>query len=99
MVKIRLHRFGKKKQPFYRIVVANSTTRRDGKYIDLIGFYNPVALSNQEKVRINKEKAESWLQKGAWPTDTVLALFRKENINLPNFILKKIKNKKSNKNE
>ncbi|MFN3604733.1 MAG: 30S ribosomal protein S16 [Leptonema sp. (in: bacteria)] len=94
MVKIRLFRFGKKKQPFYRIVVADSRKRRDGSYIDWIGFYNPVAMGNQEKFRINKEKAENWLQKGAQPSDTVLNLLTKAEVKLPSFLMKKIENKK-----
>lgn len=97
MVKIRLFRFGKKKQPFYRIVVADSRKRRDGKYIDWLGFYNPVAMGNQEKIKINKEKAESWLQKGAWPTETVISLLQKSNVTLPNFILKKLESKRKSR--
>lgn len=88
VVKIRLHRFGKKKKPFYRIVVVDSRKRRDGKYIESVGFYNPVALENEELIRINKERAEYWLNQGAWPTDTVLSLFKKAQVSLPNFILK-----------
>ncbi len=93
VVKIRLHRFGKKKKPFFRIVVVDSRKRRDGEYIESIGFYNPVANEKQELFRVNKERAEYWLSKGAWPTETVLSIFRKANVTLPAFILKEIQRK------
>lgn len=93
VVKIRLHRFGKKKKPFYRIVVVDSRKRRDGEYIESIGFYNPVANEKEILFQVNKERAEYWLNCGAWPTETVLSIFRKANISLPNFILKEIQRK------
>lgn len=93
MVKIRLHRFGKKKKPYYRIVVVDSRKRRDGEYIESIGFYNPVANEKQELYKINKERAEYWLNQGAWPTETVLSLLRKAEVSLPQYILKEIQRK------
>lgn len=72
-VKIRLKRMGSNKKPFYRIVVADSRSPRDGKFIEEIGFYNPV--SQPKQVKINDEKAVKWLGCGAQPTDTVKNLF------------------------
>ena len=73
-VKIRLKRMGSNKKPFYRIVVADSRAPRDGKFIEEIGFYNPV--SQPKQVKINDEKAVKWLSNGAQPTDTVKALIK-----------------------
>ncbi len=75
MVKIRLKRMGMKKKPFYRIVVADERTTRDGRPIDEIGYYNPVA--NPAEVRVDAEKAKAWIAKGAQPTDTVRGLLKK----------------------
>ena len=71
-VKIRLKRMGSNKKPFYRIVVADSRSPRDGKFIEEIGYYNPV--SQPKQVKINDEKAVKWLSNGAQPTDTVKPL-------------------------
>lgn len=71
-VKIRLKRMGANKKPFYRIVVADSRAPRDGKFIEEIGYYNPV--SQPKQVKINDEKAVKWLSNGAQPTDTVKTL-------------------------
>ena len=68
-VKMRLTRMGNKKSPFYRIVVADSRTGRDGKYIDKVGHYNPIA--NPAEIVIDEAKAKDWLAKGVQPTDTV----------------------------
>lgn len=68
-VKMRLKRMGAKKAPFYRIVVADSRSPRDGKFIELIGTYNP--LTKPEEIKINEELALEWLRNGAIPTDTV----------------------------
>ena len=68
-VKMRLTRMGDKKSPFYRIVIADSRTGRDGKYIDKIGHYNPIA--NPTEIVIDEAKAKDWLSKGVQPTDTV----------------------------
>jgi small subunit ribosomal protein S16 len=75
MVKIRLARHGAKKKPFYRIVVADERSPRDGRYIELIGTYDP--LQNPAGVKIQKERLEKWLQNGAQPTDTVARLIKK----------------------
>lgn len=77
-VKIRMTRMGAKKKPFYRLVVADSRSPRDGKFIDIIGFYNPIAEPVQ--IKIDEEKATKWLNTGAQPTDTVKALFKKHGI-------------------
>lgn len=72
-VKIRLRRMGSKKAPFYRIVVADSKAPRDGKFVEEIGYYNP--LTEPVEVKINEEKANKWLSNGAQPTDVVKRLF------------------------
>ena len=77
-VKIRLTRMGKKKNPFYRIVVADERTRRDGAPIEEIGYYDP--MTNPANVKIDAEKATKWLNNGAQPTDTVRALLKKHDI-------------------
>lgn len=78
MVKIRLTRGGAKKKTFYRIVVADSRAARDGKFIEILGTYDP--LKDPAEVKINEEKAKKWISDGAKPTDTVRALFKKQNI-------------------
>ena len=77
-VKIRLRRMGAKKAPFYRIVVADSRYPRDGRFIEEIGTYNPVA--NPTEVKVDTEKAKQWIANGAQPTDTVKALLKKEGV-------------------
>jgi len=77
-VKIRLRRMGAKHQPSYRIVVADSRSPRDGRYIDQVGFYNP--LTNPATLKVDTEKAVDWLRKGAQPTETVAILLKKFNI-------------------
>ena len=78
MVKIRLRRMGAKKNPFYRIVVADSRSPRDGRCIEEIGTYDP--LANPGTVKVDVEKAQEWMKKGAQPTDTVKALLKKANV-------------------
>lgn len=78
-VKIRLKRMGAKKKPFYRIVVADSRAPRDGKFIEEIGYYNPV--SEPKVISINEEKALKWLGEGAKATDTVNKLFKDNGVN------------------
>ena len=78
MVKIRLTRTGRKLDPSYRIVVADSRAPRDGRYIELVGFYDPNMEENG--VRFDEEKILSWLNKGAAPSDTVKALLSKAGI-------------------
>ena len=75
MVKIRLQRFGKKKAPFYHIVVADSKSPRDGKIIEQLGTYDP--MTNPETIILDKAKVETWIKNGAKPTDTVKALIEK----------------------
>ena len=77
-VKIRLRRMGAKKAPFYRIVVADSRYPRDGRFIEEIGYYNP--LEEPAVVKIDEEKAKKWMANGAQPTDTVKNLFKKNGI-------------------
>jgi small subunit ribosomal protein S16 len=77
-VKIRLKRMGAKKTPFYRLVVADSRSPRDGRFIEEIGYYNPVA--QPAVVNIDEEKALKWMLTGAQPTDTVRNLFSKAGI-------------------
>lgn len=74
-VKIRLSRHGAKKKPYYRIVVSDSRSPRDGKFIEQVGSYDPKAASGG--VKINKEKVEKWLKEGARPTQTVSELIKK----------------------
>jgi len=76
MVKIRLRRVGKKKQPSYRIVVADSRAPRDGRFIEVIGFYNP--RTEPETVRIKEDRALYWLSVGAQPTEPVARLLKKQ---------------------
>ena len=78
MVKIRLKRVGAKKQPFYRVIVADSRSPRNGRFIEEIGYYNP--LTNPAEVKIDAEKAKAWLGKGAQPTETVKSLLKKSGI-------------------
>lgn len=77
-VKIRLKRMGAKKSPFYRVVVADSRAPRDGRFIEEIGYYNP--LTQPAQVKIDADKALKWLATGAQPSDTVRNLFRREGI-------------------
>ena len=71
MVTIRLARGGSKKRPFYNIVVADSRDRRDGRFIERIGFYNPLATGNSESLRVNRERLAYWQGVGAQTSDTV----------------------------
>lgn len=77
-VKIRLRRMGTKKAPFYRVVVADSRSPRDGKFIEEIGYYNP--LVNPAEVKLDGEKAKEWIANGAQPTETVRALLKKNGV-------------------
>ena len=74
-VKIRMRRMGSKRKPFYRLVVADSRMPRDGRFIEEVGFYNP--LSDTDSVKLDEEKVFAWLQKGAQPSDTVRSLLSK----------------------
>ena len=75
MLKIRVKRMGMKKKPFYRVVVADERCPRDGRFVEEIGYYNPV--SNPVELKIDTEAAQKWLKNGAQPTDTVRALLKK----------------------
>ncbi|KYH29908.1 MULTISPECIES: 30S ribosomal protein S16 [Clostridium] len=77
-VKIRLRRMGAKKAPFYRVVVADSRSPRDGRFIEEIGYYNPV--SEPKTIKIDEEKAIQWIKNGAQPTDVVKRLFTQAGI-------------------
>lgn len=77
-VRIRLKRMGAHKKPYYRVVVSDSRTPRDGRFIEEIGTYNP--LTQPAKVEINEDSALKWLQNGAQPSDTVRNLFSKQGI-------------------
>ncbi len=75
MVKIRLKRMGMKKKPFYRVVVADIRSPRDGRFIEEIGYYDP--MKNPADIKIDNEKAIQWMKNGAQPTDTVRILLKK----------------------
>ena len=77
-VKIRLRRMGAKKAPFYRIVVADSRFPRDGRFIEEVGYYNP--MKEPSEVKVDAEKAKAWIANGAQPTDTVKSLFKKHGV-------------------
>ena len=90
MVKIRLQRCGTHKSPYYRVVVADSRSPRDGRFIENIGYYHP--LRDEDKLNINEERALEWLSKGAQPSDTVKSLFNQLGLNA-----KFVEAKKNNK--
>lgn len=77
-VKLRLMRMGAKKSPFYRIVAADSRSQRDGRFIEILGTYNP--LKDNTEVKLEEEKIMTWLKNGAIPTDTVRDIFSKAGI-------------------
>ena len=75
-VKMRLRRMGAKKAPTYRVIIADSRSPRDGRFIEEIGYFNP----RKDEIKIDAEKAKTWIKNGAQPTDTVRALLKKSNI-------------------
>ncbi|HAK44643.1 MAG TPA: 30S ribosomal protein S16 [Spirochaeta sp.] len=77
--KIRLKRFGTKKRPYYRIVVMDSRTARDGRTIEEVGFYHPIEIE-EKQLNLKEDRIKDWLEKGARPTDTVKKLLNKSNI-------------------
>ena len=77
-VKMRLKRLGAKKAPFYRVIVADSRSPRDGRFIEEIGYYNPG--TEPSEIKIDAEKAKKWIANGAQPTDTVKSLLKRSNI-------------------
>ncbi|KQZ67985.1 MULTISPECIES: 30S ribosomal protein S16 [unclassified Lysobacter] len=76
MVKIRLTRGGAKKRPFYHIIVTDSRSARDGRNIERLGFYNPVAMGNEKRVELDLERVKHWVSQGAQLTDKVAALYK-----------------------
>jgi small subunit ribosomal protein S16 len=74
--RIRLRRIGRKKLPLYRIVIADQEAPRDGRFIEIIGTYNPKGETAADKVQVDAEKARQWIAKGATPSDTVLSLLK-----------------------
>ena len=76
MVTIRLARGGSKKRPFYHVVVADSRCARDGRYIERLGFFNPVARGNEEGLRLEQDRIQHWVSKGAQPSDRVKSLIK-----------------------
>ena len=77
MVTIRLSRTGAKKRPFYHIVVTDSRNRRDGKYLERLGFFNPIATGGEEGLRIDRERVDYWVSQGASTSDRVKTLLKK----------------------
>ena len=77
-VKMRLRRMGMKKAPFYRVIVADSRSPRDGRFIEEIGYYNP--LTEPAEIKIDADKAKKWIANGAQPTETVKSLLKKSGI-------------------
>jgi small subunit ribosomal protein S16 len=76
MVSIRLSRGGAKKRPFYQIVVADVRAKRDGSYVERIGFFNPIAVGGEERLRVDHARAEHWIARGAKPTERVAQLLK-----------------------
>ena len=79
MVVIRLARGGSKHRPFFHVVVADSHTRRDGRFIERVGFYNPVANEKQERVRLQADRLNHWIAQGAQVSDAVAKLIKEQN--------------------
>ena len=77
MVTIRLARGGSKKRPFYHLTVANSRNARDGRFVERIGFFNPVATGGEVRLSVNQERANYWLSQGAQPSERVAQLLKK----------------------
>lgn len=78
MVTIRLARGGAKKRPFYHVVVTDSRNRRDGRYIERLGFFNPVATGQEVRLKIDAERAQYWVSQGAQPSDRVAKLLKEQ---------------------
>jgi small subunit ribosomal protein S16 len=76
MVTIRLSRTGAKKRPFYHIVVTDSRNARDGRYIERVGFFNPIACGGEERLRLDRERLDHWVSKGAQPSERVASLVK-----------------------
>lgn len=80
MVKLRLQRYGSSKKPFYRIVAADALAKRDGRFLEIVGTYDPINKNKEEQVKLDKEKVLNWLNVGAQPTDTVKSLLKKSGL-------------------
>jgi len=78
MVTIRLSRGGAKKRPFYHVVVTDSRNARDGRYIERLGFFNPVATGGEERLRLNQQRIEHWVSKGAQTSERVASLMKEQ---------------------
>ncbi len=78
MVTIRLARGGAKKRPFYHVVVTDSRSSRDGRYIERVGFFNPVARGQEERLRLNQERIDHWIGQGAQTSDRVAKLIKEQ---------------------
>ncbi len=78
MVTIRLSRSGAKKQPYYHVVVADSRQKRDGRYIERLGFFNPVARGGDERLRLDRERIQHWVSQGAQTSERVAALLKEK---------------------
>jgi small subunit ribosomal protein S16 len=76
MVSIRLSRGGAKKRPFYQIVVADVRAKRDGRYVERVGFFNPIAVGGEVRLRLDQARVEHWLSRGATPTERVAQLIK-----------------------
>jgi len=83
MVTIRLSRGGAKKRPFYHIVVSDQRNRRDGRYTERLGFFNPMAKGGEEELRVDLARVEYWLSKGAQPSERVASLVRNYRVSQP----------------
>lgn len=77
MLSIRLRRTGSTKRPYYRVVVADSRAWRDGRFVEILGHYDPRAVKDEDKFKINSEKARHWIARGAQPSETVRSLLKK----------------------
>lgn len=75
-VKIRLRKVGKKKQPYFRIVATDSTSPRDGRFIETIGFYDPSGVTTEKKIKVSKEKLDLWLKNGAQPSESLKTILK-----------------------
>ncbi len=82
MVKIRLSRGGSKKRPYYHVVAVDSRKKRDGAYIEVLGYYNPLNNVEDQQFKLNEERILNWYRKGAQPSDTVRSLIKKQGIQL-----------------
>lgn len=91
-VKIRMTRTGRKKSPYFRVVVADSRFQRDGRFLEILGFYHPIKKEGQDQFSVNEEKALMWLSRGAKPSDTVRSLLSKLGI-MKKFHEMKLQNK------